>query len=208
MVTATGQPASIDAGDSTVASSDTVHFPDDGESETAIECQLKDVGQRGMENGDDFLEIVTDNTAATDSGDQVLSSQPGDSEPDSWASAEDCLPINTVPADLPKRADSQCVCTICGRGFRSRSGLFYHKKSQHTSDARDAGSFRNLRTSLRCNICGDYFNHRSSLFYHKQMHQKTLFRCTCLVTFTTKSNLRRHLRIFRQRNESGHNEME
>lgn len=75
-------------------------------------------------------------------------------------------------------------CVECGKGFRSFSGLNYHKK-MHESDS---------VTLPTCGVCGKQFPSRSRLVYHERSHSedKPFICVTCGRSYKHNKNLKEH----------------
>lgn len=86
--------------------------------------------------------------------------------------------------DQPYPAQSNHVCDVCGRGFRRKSMLVYHKWS-HSDEPK-----------FKCETCGKAFQHPNGLYFHRRWHTDLRpFSCpVCPKAFLDKFGLERHLR--------------
>ncbi|XP_046734300.1 zinc finger protein 600-like [Diprion similis] len=80
--------------------------------------------------------------------------------------------------------ESPFVCTDCGKGFSSKSGLYGHRQLHKTDK------------SSTCPYCEKIFNRRDSYHEHILIHVGPKHRCPhCPKEFVQRSNLVRHIRI-------------
>lgn len=80
--------------------------------------------------------------------------------------------------------ESPFICTDCGKGFSSKSGLYGHRQLHKTDQP------------STCPYCEKIFNRRDSYHEHILIHVGPRHRCPhCPKEFVQRSNLVRHIRI-------------
>ncbi|XP_033753416.1 zinc finger and BTB domain-containing protein 17-like isoform X7 [Pecten maximus] len=74
-------------------------------------------------------------------------------------------------------------CTDCGKGFKSKSGYYIHRKIHHSP----------VNTCPRCRTCGKVFGSRSRLSVHERIHSGETISCNiCGKHFRYERNLKNH----------------
>ncbi|XP_060086294.1 zinc finger protein 768-like isoform X11 [Ylistrum balloti] len=74
-------------------------------------------------------------------------------------------------------------CTDCGKGFKSKSGYYIHRKIHHSP----------VNTCPRCRTCGKVFGSRSRLLVHERIHSGETISCSiCGKNFRYERNLKNH----------------
>lgn len=74
-------------------------------------------------------------------------------------------------------------CTDCGKGFKSKSGYYIHRKIHHSTG----------NTCPRCKTCGKFFGSRSRLAVHERIHSGETILCSqCGKHFRYERNLKKH----------------
>ncbi|KAK4313721.1 hypothetical protein Pmani_014944 [Petrolisthes manimaculis] len=82
---------------------------------------------------------------------------------------------------LKPDGDSQHICWVCGKVYKSKQAVSYHMTTSHNE------------TKLKCDVCGKCFGHSKNLKAHKKRHGEKDITCDkCPAKFYTTSELGYH----------------
>ena len=93
------------------------------------------------------------------------------------------IPVDDIGAVSFIKRQNAIDCSLCGKEFKTRSGVNSHHKKDH------------LKRRFVCNTCEAEFKTKQHLQVHFRVHHEGIkFECTqCKSTHTTKSSLKQHI---------------